>query len=139
MGSILNLIDLHALCSSNSSKIDTTVTATTTTTNDNSECKDDEVLKKVCEDYTNQWARLLYNTSTNDLDRRNLPDSFAHLYIDKATFVNFFSDVSFEIISDTKFERLMRNLWHLSGGNGSSANTSCTMLEVLHTSGRVTR
>lgn len=60
-------------------------------------------------------------------------------YIDLDRFITFFGDGSFEISSDNCFELLMRNMWHLSGGNGRCANTSCQRVEVVHLTGRVTQ
>lgn len=59
-------------------------------------------------------------------------------YIDLDRFITFFGDGSFEIPADNDFELMMRNVWHLSGGNQRCANTSCQRVEVVHVTGRVT-
>lgn len=59
-------------------------------------------------------------------------------YIDLNRFITFFGDGSFEIPADNDFELLMRNVWHLSGGNERCANTSCRRVQVVHVTGRVT-
>lgn len=60
-------------------------------------------------------------------------------YIEPHHFLTFFGDASFEIGTDNEFELLLRNLWHLSGGNPRCANTSCQRVEVVHLTGRVTQ
>eukprot|EP00796_Vickermania_ingenoplastis_P004142 gene4142-2984_t len=59
-------------------------------------------------------------------------------YVDLDRFITFFGDGSFEIATDNDFELLMRNIWHLSGGNERCANTSCQRVEIVHLTGRVT-
>ncbi|KAG5507008.1 hypothetical protein JKF63_05754 [Porcisia hertigi] len=58
-------------------------------------------------------------------------------HITQARFTDFFADVSFEIPLENTFELTLRNIWHLSGGRGHCANTSCRRVEVVHTNGRV--
>ncbi|KAG8348860.1 hypothetical protein TRVL_00329 [Trypanosoma vivax] len=65
-------------------------------------------------------------------------DASLDTYIGFERFLSFFRDVSFEIASDQEFELLMRDIWHLSGGNGNSANTSCRRVRVVHKNGRIT-
>ncbi|CBH16722.1 hypothetical protein, conserved [Trypanosoma brucei gambiense DAL972] len=57
-------------------------------------------------------------------------------HISFETFHTFFRDSSFELKTDQEFEILMRNVWHLSGGNGKNVNTSCRRLNVVHKDGR---
>ncbi|RNF26484.1 calcyphosin [Trypanosoma conorhini] len=59
-------------------------------------------------------------------------------YISFETFLVYFMNASFEIDSDQEFEVFMRNVWHLSGGNGKSMNTSCRRVRVVHRNGRIT-
>jgi Ca2+-binding EF-hand superfamily protein len=42
-----------------------------------------------------------------------------------AEFVRYYNDISSTIQSDEYFELMMRNCWHLSGGEGAAANTTC--------------
>lgn len=53
-------------------------------------------------------------------------------------FLDYYEDVSTGIDSDDYFELMMRNTWHISGGQGIRANTSCRRVLVLHTDGRNT-
>lgn len=48
-------------------------------------------------------------------------------------FLNYYKDVSASIDSDEYFELMMRNAWHISGGEGAAANTSCIRCCVTHT------
>ena len=43
-----------------------------------------------------------------------------------------------DIDNDDYFELMVRNAWHLSGGEGWSENTSCRRVLVTHTDGRQT-
>lgn len=65
------------------------------------------------------------------------PSPTAFISFDR--FASFFADYSFEVPVDNTFEAALRNMWHLSGGRGSSSNTSCRRVEVVHTNGRVTQ
>ena len=47
-------------------------------------------------------------------------------------FLNYYKDVSASIDSDEYFELMMRNAWHISGGEGQSQNTSCIRCCVTH-------
>lgn len=58
--------------------------------------------------------------------------------VERSEFVRVYADWSFEIGSDLAFEIMIRNTWHLSGGEGKSENTSCRRVQVVHTNGRVT-
>ena len=40
-------------------------------------------------------------------------------------FVEYYTDISAAIDSDDYFELMMRNAWHISGGEGSTENTTC--------------
>uniref|UniRef100_A0A7S1NLK1 EF-hand domain-containing protein n=1 Tax=Eutreptiella gymnastica TaxID=73025 RepID=A0A7S1NLK1_9EUGL len=53
-------------------------------------------------------------------------------------FLDYYEDISCEIGNDTYFELMIRNTWHLSGGEGQGANTSCRRVLVTHADGRQT-
>lgn len=53
-------------------------------------------------------------------------------------FSEYYNDVSAEIDSDQVFEFMMRQVWHISGGEGNCKNTSCRRVLVIHTNGRQT-
>jgi Ca2+-binding EF-hand superfamily protein len=53
-------------------------------------------------------------------------------------FCEYYSNVSASIDDDDYFELMIRNAWHISGGSGWSANTSCRRILVTHTDGRQT-
>jgi|UniRef100_A0A7S4FJY2 Ca2+-binding EF-hand superfamily protein len=55
-----------------------------------------------------------------------------------AEFLDYYEDVSTGIDSDDYFELMMRNTWHISGGEGVCANTSCRRVLVMHTAGHST-
>lgn len=59
--------------------------------------------------------------------------------VERSEFIRCYADYSFEIPSDLIFETMVRNTWHLSGGEGKCENTSCRRVQVVHTNGRVTR
>merc|ERR1712023_24679 len=48
-------------------------------------------------------------------------------------FVEYYTDISAEIDDDDYFELMMRNAWHISGGEGAAANSSCLRVLVIHT------
>jgi hypothetical protein len=53
-------------------------------------------------------------------------------------FVTFHSNMSATIDSDDYFELVVRNVWHLNGGEGQFENTSCRRLLVTHDDGSQT-
>lgn len=53
-------------------------------------------------------------------------------------FEKYYGNVSASIDDDDYFELMMRNAWHISGGEGWCANSSCTRVLVCHTDGRMT-
>ncbi|KAF4146840.1 EF hand [Phytophthora infestans] len=53
-------------------------------------------------------------------------------------FVRYYANVSASIDDDDYFELVIRNAWHISGGEGWSANTTCRRVLVKHADGRHT-
>lgn len=51
-------------------------------------------------------------------------------------FVRYYANVSASIDDDDYFELMIRNAWHISGGEGWSANTTCRRVLVTHADGR---
>ncbi|KAG7390885.1 hypothetical protein PHYPSEUDO_006369 [Phytophthora pseudosyringae] len=50
-------------------------------------------------------------------------------------FVRYYANVSASIDDDDYFELVIRNAWHISGGEGWSANTTCRRVLVKHADG----
>jgi len=50
-------------------------------------------------------------------------------------FLDYYSDISAGIDSDQYFELMLRNAWHISGGTGAAANTSCRRVLVVFNDG----
>ncbi|CEG37563.1 calcyphosin-like protein [Plasmopara halstedii] len=50
-------------------------------------------------------------------------------------FVRYYTNISASIDDDYYFELVIRNAWHMSGGVGWSANTTCRRVLVKHTNG----
>jgi len=50
-------------------------------------------------------------------------------------FLEYYRDVSAGIDDDEYFELMIRNAWHISGGEGAAANTSCRRVLVTHGDG----
>jgi Ca2+-binding EF-hand superfamily protein len=53
-------------------------------------------------------------------------------------FIKYYENVSSSIDDDDYFELMIRNAWHISGGEGWCANSSCRRVLVTHTDGRQT-
>lgn len=53
-------------------------------------------------------------------------------------FIRYYANVSASIDDDDYFELMIRNAWHMSGGEGWSANTTCRRVLVTHADGRQT-
>lgn len=53
-------------------------------------------------------------------------------------FIKYYGNCSSSIDDDDYFELMIRNAWHISGGEGWCANTSCRRVLVGHTDGRQT-
>ncbi len=51
-------------------------------------------------------------------------------------FLNYYQNVSSSIDEDDYFELMIRNAWHISGGEGWSGNTSNRRVLVTHADGR---
>lgn len=61
-----------------------------------------------------------------------------HHQITAAEFCEYYSNVSASIDHDDYFELMIRNAWHISGGEGWCANSSCRRVLVTHADGRQT-
>ena len=53
-------------------------------------------------------------------------------------FVSYYNDISAGIDNEQFFELMIRNAWHLSGGQGAAQNTSCRRVLVTHHNGQQT-
>lgn len=53
-------------------------------------------------------------------------------------FCSYYENVSSSIDNDDYFELMIRNAWHISGGEGWCANSSCRRVLVTHVDGRQT-
>lgn len=111
-------------------------------------------LETVCEDHVVRLRQLADLVDVHELEsvkeglaspeearesfaaQWDLPTDDAFIRLD--TFLLFFADASSEIAEERVFEKWLRNTWHLSGGAGKSANTSCRRVRVVHRNGRVT-
>jgi Ca2+-binding EF-hand superfamily protein/riboflavin synthase len=58
--------------------------------------------------------------------------------VSPAEFCKYYSQVSASIDDDDYFELMIRNAWHISGGEGVCANTTCRRVLVTHSDGRQT-
>lgn len=52
-----------------------------------------------------------------------------------AEFLDYYKGLSVGIDDDNYFELMMRNAWHMSGGEGVSANSTCRRVLVVHSDG----
>ena len=55
--------------------------------------------------------------------------------ITKDEFSEYYANVGATIENDSYFELMMRNAWHISGGEGWAANTTCRRVLVTHSDG----
>jgi hypothetical protein len=53
-------------------------------------------------------------------------------------FIKYYGNVSSSIDDDDYFELMIRNAWHISGGEGWCANSSCRRVLVGHSDGSQT-
>jgi Ca2+-binding EF-hand superfamily protein len=58
--------------------------------------------------------------------------------ITKEEFSEYYANLGAAIENDSYFELMMRNAWHISGGTGWAANTTCLRVLVTHSDGRQT-
>merc|ERR1719327_968879 len=52
--------------------------------------------------------------------------------VTKDEFLKYYQGVSASIDEDDYFELMIRNAWHMSGGKGWCANTTCLRVLVIH-------
>jgi len=52
--------------------------------------------------------------------------------------LKYYQGVSASIDDDSYFELMMRNAWHMSGGEGWCQNTTCLRVLVIHQDGNQT-
>ena len=50
-------------------------------------------------------------------------------------FLDYYKGLSVGIDDDQYFELMIRNAWHISGGGGNAANTTCRRVLVVHSDG----
>jgi len=77
--------------------------------------------KQALESFMEQW-----DTRNND-----------HV-ITRDEFYDYYKNVGGSIDSDKYFELMIRNAWHISGGTGQTANTTCRRVLVIHRNGQQT-
>ena len=58
--------------------------------------------------------------------------------IELKEFIEYYNDISVNIDDDDYFELMIRNAWHMSGGEGAYENTSCRRVLVVHNDDRQT-
>eukprot|EP01065_Artemidia_motanka_P043958 TRINITY_DN6186_c0_g3_i2.p1 TRINITY_DN6186_c0_g3~~TRINITY_DN6186_c0_g3_i2.p1 ORF type:complete len:563 (+),score=164.50 TRINITY_DN6186_c0_g3_i2:60-1691(+) len=58
--------------------------------------------------------------------------------ITQKEFLEYYNDISVNIDNDDYFELMIRNVWHISGGEGWCQNTSCRRVLVIHQDGSQT-
>eukprot|EP00659_Diplonema_papillatum_P020692 gene20692-31883_t len=56
--------------------------------------------------------------------------------ITQEEFIDYYGDLSAGIDDDNYFELMVRNAWHISGGTGVAANTTCRRVLVTYMSGK---
>jgi len=74
------------------------------------------------------FREFLDNFDVGEKDGKVTPDEFCKYY----------SNISASIDEDDYFELMIRNAWHISGGSGQFANTTCRRVLVTHEDGRQT-
>jgi Ca2+-binding EF-hand superfamily protein len=74
------------------------------------------------------FREFLDNFDVTDKDGKVTPGEFCKYY----------SNVSASIDDDDYFELMIRNAWHISGGEGQFANTTCKRVLVTHEDGKQT-
>lgn len=58
--------------------------------------------------------------------------------VSPAEFIKYYGNVSSSIDNDDYFELMIRNAWHISGGEGWCANSSCRRVLATHKNGKQT-
>lgn len=56
--------------------------------------------------------------------------------VTQCEFMDYYADIGANIDNDDYFELMMRNAWHMSGGEGACRNTSCLRVLVTYKDGR---
>jgi len=56
--------------------------------------------------------------------------------VTEAEFLDYYADIGVSIDDDDYFELMVRNAWHMSGGEGWAANTSCRRVLVVYENDR---
>lgn len=56
--------------------------------------------------------------------------------VTQSEFMDYYSDIGANIDNDDYFELMIRNAWHISGGEGACRNTSCLRVLVTYKDGR---
>jgi|UniRef100_A0A7S4CNR2 Ca2+-binding EF-hand superfamily protein len=80
----------------------------------------EKTAKEVLQDFTAGWDK----NQDNQITERE--------------FCDYYNDISAGIDDDQYFELMIRNAWHISGGEGAAENTSCRRVLVIHTDGSET-
>jgi len=74
--------------------------------------------EEVLTEFMSQWDRL-------EVDGK----------VTRAEFIDYYKDVSASVDTDDEFELIIRNAWHISGGEGAMENTTCIRVLVVHSDG----
>ncbi|KAF4315440.1 hypothetical protein G195_011041, partial [Phytophthora kernoviae 00238/432] len=86
-----------------------------------------------------QHPAVLSGSKTQDEVLREFLDTFdggeKDGKVHPSEFVRYYANVSASIDDDDYFELMIRNAWHISGGEGWSANTTCRRVLVTHADG----
>ena len=77
---------------------------------------------------------VIYREFLDTFDVGGIPDG----KVTPVEFLNYYSNVSSSIDNDDYFELMMRNAWHISGGEGWCANSSCLRVLCKHADGHET-
>eukprot|EP01062_Namystynia_karyoxenos_P069209 TRINITY_DN6468_c0_g2_i1.p1 TRINITY_DN6468_c0_g2~~TRINITY_DN6468_c0_g2_i1.p1 ORF type:complete len:544 (+),score=203.50 TRINITY_DN6468_c0_g2_i1:107-1738(+) len=99
-------------------------------------------IRKIYEEGTKHHPAVLDGSKTPEEVMRefiaNSWDKNKDGTITQAEFLEYYNDISVNIDNDDYFELMIRNAWHISGGEGWCANTSCRRVLVIHQDGSQT-